>query len=76
VENVSLVVKGLGETLIRGFAPYVAKRKTGSYILRCEVTDLDHESLDKRFKNIDAEIGIRRTAGRRNEDKWQEDEYV
>jgi hypothetical protein len=43
-----------------------------SHILRCEETrSWREESLDRRFTSIDPEIGIRRIATNKNNDKVQ-----
>jgi hypothetical protein len=46
----------------QGICPISNTEEDWSHILRCEETRIwRHQILDKRFKNIDAEIGIRGT---------------
>jgi hypothetical protein len=67
----------LGGTMSRGFVSW-SKEEDWSHILRCEGTKIwRDQSLDKRFRNIDAEIGIGTTeeCGStykfRYEEKWE-----
>jgi hypothetical protein len=50
----------------RGFVPYVLTKEDLSHtkIARGRI-------LDKRFRNIDAEVGFRRTVRRKNKEQWQ-----
>jgi hypothetical protein len=42
-------------------------------MLRCEGREIWwHQISDRRFRNINAEISIRRTVGCKNKEQWQE----
>jgi hypothetical protein len=55
----------------KGTCPTCSKEYDWRHILRFEGTGIWNDPiLDKRFRNIDAEIGIRRAVGCKDTDKW------
>jgi hypothetical protein len=55
-----------------GICPICRKEEELCHILRCDRMKMWREEiLDKRFWNIDPEIGIRKIAGCKNEEIWQ-----
>jgi hypothetical protein len=60
-------LKGIRKMQKLEFAPICRKEEESSHILRCDGTKMWREEiLDKRFWNIDPEIGIRKIAGCKN----------
>jgi hypothetical protein len=65
-------LKIIRENLEIGIYPICRKEEELSHILRCDGTKMCRkEILDKRFWNIDPEIGIRKIAGCKNKEMWQ-----
>jgi hypothetical protein len=65
-------LKGIRKNVEIGICPICRKEEELSHILRCDGTKMwKEEILDKRFWNIDPEIGIRKIAGSKNKDIWQ-----
>jgi hypothetical protein len=64
-------LKGIRKNVEIGFFP-ICRKEELSYILRCDGMKMWREEiLDKRFWNIDPEIGIRKTEGCKNKEMWQ-----
>jgi hypothetical protein len=64
VEKMSLETEGI--------CPIRSKAEDWSHILRCEGAKIwRRQILDKRCRNIDPEIGIRRTVGCKNKEQWE-----
>jgi hypothetical protein len=68
VEEGILEIEGIRKNVKIGICPICRKEEELSHILRCDGTKMWREEiLDKRFWNIDPEIGIR-TAGCKNKE--------
>jgi hypothetical protein len=60
-------LNGIRKNVEIGICPICRKEEELSHILRCDGTKMWREEiLDKRFWNIDPEIGIRKIAGCKN----------
>jgi hypothetical protein len=56
----------------QGIWPICGKEGDWSHILRSNGTrNSRHQILDKRFRNMDSEMGIRWILRCKNKDKWQ-----
>jgi hypothetical protein len=65
-------LKGIRKNVEIGISPICRKEEELSHILRCDGTKMWREEiLDKRFWNIDPEIGIRKIVGSKNKEMWQ-----
>jgi hypothetical protein len=65
-------LRGVRGNTEQGMCPMCNKEKGWSHILRCEETRSWREELvDKRFTSIEPEIGIRRVATSKDNDKLQ-----
>jgi hypothetical protein len=65
-------LKGIRKNVEIGICPIHRKEEELSHILRCDGTKMWREDiLDKKFWNIDPEIGIRKIARCKNKDMWQ-----
>jgi hypothetical protein len=65
-------LKGVWRNIEQGICHMCNKKEGWSHILRCEETRSWREELvDKRFTNIEPEIGIRRIATNKDNDKLQ-----
>jgi hypothetical protein len=65
-------LKGIRKNVEIGIRPTFRKEEELSHILRCEGTKMwRKEILDKRFWNIDPEIGIRKIVRCKNKEMWQ-----
>jgi hypothetical protein len=65
-------LKGVRGSTEQGMCPVCNKEEGWSHILRCEETgSLREELVDKRFTNIEPEIGIRRIATIKDDGKLQ-----
>jgi hypothetical protein len=65
-------LKGIRKNVEIGICLICRKKEELSHILRCEGKKMWREKiLDKRFWNIDPEIGIRKIAGCKNKELWQ-----
>jgi hypothetical protein len=66
-------LKGIRKNVEIGICPICREEEELSHILRCDGTKMWREEiLDKRFWNIDPEIGIGKIAGCKNKEMWQE----
>jgi hypothetical protein len=71
VEDGDWRLKGIRKNAEIGICP-ICRKEELSHILRCDGTKMWREEiLDKRFWNIDPEIGIRKIAGSKNKVIWQ-----
>jgi hypothetical protein len=65
-------LKGVRGNIDQGVCPMCNKEQGWSHILRCEETrSWRQELLDKKFTSIEPEIGIRRVATSKDNDKLQ-----
>jgi uncharacterized protein YprB with RNaseH-like and TPR domain len=65
-------LKGVKGNIEQGMCPMCNKEEGWSHILRCvETRSWREELVDKRFTSIEAEIGIRRIATSKDNDKLQ-----
>jgi hypothetical protein len=65
-------LKGVRGNIEHGMCPMCNKEEGWSHILRCgETRSWREELVDKRFINIEPEIGIRRIATSKDNDKLQ-----
>jgi hypothetical protein len=52
-----------------GICPMCSKEETWSHILRCAGTKISRDEVaDRRCRNMNAEIGVRRITGHKNEE--------
>jgi hypothetical protein len=69
-------LKGIRKNVEIVICPICRKEEELSHILRCDGMKMwTEEILDKIFWNIDPEIGIRKIAGCKRKEMWQEGRY-
>jgi hypothetical protein len=65
-------LKGIRKNVEIGIGPICRKEEELNHILRCDgMKTWREEILDKRFWNINPEIGIRKIAECKNKELWQ-----